>query len=303
MSVQMATSVLFPRWSGVGNSSDKKYSDVGYGGRIHNIWHVIYWLYMHRTYYRVGIVLSEYCLKMLLSHMEPKEASAYKQMFKRMGINIDKLTFGSIAGAFLGIGSEGRDGEQGLFVSLPGASLFDFNMFLNLIQKIHDTERNLWKLLVNDIGTPIQDLRSLIERLFERIVLLAHVPSSFFSSGQSKKKDLKAMHREFAAYLLSLDKEWKNKEAVIQQSRIIYGGSHWLDVGLSAIETKFEESRLLAPNGPKPTLNEVSDWLDVEHNHWQHWSLSFVDIINRLKPEILSEIQKAEEAIYKLSNK
>ena len=51
-----------------------------YVHRVQNIWNILHWLYTHRVYYEVGVMLSEFCFKLLFSNLS--DTSEYKRIIQ-----------------------------------------------------------------------------------------------------------------------------------------------------------------------------------------------------------------------------
>jgi len=263
--------------------------------RAEQLWHFIYWCYTHQSYFRLGIMfweyIGEYCLKLVLSRMHPMQANLKKELFKSLGINVDEVRNGTIYEVFQALRLHHAANGTG-----KGTSAFYDNVDL-LVHQLYDAEQGVQHILAKEFKKPIHSIEDTLKHVLERIL---HLKTFFCDNAKS----LESAHHTLAAYFLSLQGNWTDKEKIIDYSKSTYGGSHWFEVGLSAIETKFEERKTLFSNhcsgisSPMPSQVEVAQWLQAEYEHWFQWSLSFGDILDKVKPEILHQIKSARDFIY-----
>jgi len=260
------------------------------------VWQVIYWCYMHQSYFRVGLVfweyIGEYCLKLALSRMDPSEASRKKKMFLSLGIDVDKVRNDTIYRVIQTLWPSHLCEHEG-----NSPSSF-YNYTDSVLKQLYATEQNVQHIISKEISRPIHTVEEALHHILSKIMSLPH----FFHRDTAAQDE--AAHVVFAEYLLSLKGDWKKKEEIIQKSIALYGGSHWFEVGLSAVETKFEERKTLFANhcqgisSAEPSKQEAVQWLRNEYEHWSHWSLSFVDVVKKAEPIFQHQIKTARAFIY-----
>jgi hypothetical protein len=255
----------------------------------YTMWRVMIWLYEHRVYYQWGVLLfqyvGEYCLKLILSHMNPSQARIQKNELKKQGINVDSMTFNA------------------LFYYLMGHRLSDLeNQVLKIVERMYIVEKEVEGIIFSSIESGSNHCYSDVSAVFSKIFENIRKMSSF------KVESIDSKHRDFARYILNLKGDWTHKHDIMKKAHEIYMGSNWVEVGLSAIETKFEERKiqfdahLNGTTSSTPSEEEVMVWLKTEHDHWLKWSVTFRDILDLYEPRFLDAIKEAQTFIYKNLN-
>ena len=246
---------------------------------IYTVWKGLSWLFFHRKYANVGLILAEYATKTAFSYLPNHYAKSYTNILKSLGIDVESVGLSSVGGSALDLVFPGIGGSLGeLLIPHTHAT-----KAVEQLAILHDAEgilSNTLKTLVSSVHvTSISDIMS---------DLIARVKSLAIGNHPLIKDK---HHILFAKYLI--DSGWAagknvNSIAMAQNAFQIYG-SHWFDVGLSTLNKSRSTYK-----GRVPDKILIQKWLQDAYVSWSAWGAKVSPILDSLGEDAVTDMKKEE---------
>lgn len=274
---------------------------------MQTIWHAMSWLFFHRQYAGLGVVLAEYATKTAFSYLPPSQAAGYSYWLKQVGINVDKIGIASIGGSVLNMTFPGiseklpmEDIKDILSHALPHSNA---TAAIEHIVANHNYTENV---LTNTLKSLLsKELGSKFTSLPHQLNSISGVLSSLIGRVKSLATPIPQEHQIAGhckfAHFLHTESGWSRGEIVLpnimaDKALECYKGSHWLDVGLSTLNqmlTSYNKANF--PDKQGPPESTIVMWLKEAYKLWADWGSQWTPMLNKIGNAAVGEISQIEQ--------
>jgi hypothetical protein len=253
--------------------------------RILTVWRGISWLFFHRKYANVGLILAEYATKTAFSYLPNTDSKIYSNFLKHFGIDVESVGLSNVGGSALDLVFPGISGSMGELL-IPHTHATKAVEQLALFHNTEGILTNTLKTLLSKIH--VDSVSDIVSSLIGRVKALA-----IGNHPQINKEH----HSAFAKYLI--DSGWAAGKSVdlmaMAQNAFKIYGSHWFDVGLSTLN----QDRSLYPKQSKGTPDReiIKIWLADAYLLWSTWGSKMTPILDTLGPNAVLDMKNEEAKI------
>jgi len=239
-----------------------------YNYELQIIWTILLWIFQHRKYYGIFVMMIEYCVRIMLLRVPKKEEEKFESIFRLFGIDVHHANFHNLMeevffknGIMFPIMLYKAVGEIPMIVNEIPQEIVSF---LNEAHNGMYIQNTLKKLNIEDMIKHISDN-------INKIAL--KLPDEM----------LKKIHYQFAEFLLQTKPDLDTrKDDTLKKSRELYNGSTWFDLGFPVLKAKMNHTM---------TKEQVEQLVQEEFDRWTSWALKFQLMLKEAGPIFFSEIK------------
>jgi len=285
-----------------------------YVHRVQNVWNILHWLYTHRVYYEIGVMLSEFCFKLLFSNVS--DDSEYKHIIRGIGNFKDHNSVKNFFHKLLEnndenhlpksfVSNQSQSALQTTIISNPTNRKFivnhtssffnsntpqnhthlDIHHILRLFALYKKAEEKMNEVLSNDQEeTESENQKTnpmqIFVSIFKKIKRMANALPEMY---------LQKSHDKFSEYMFNLNGSFENVKGIQTKCKEIYHNSEWFQVSLLEFEAEYNLF-VEGNNGAKPSKQQLKKWLERLYNKNLSWLRRIEIMILDYGPEILEDL-------------